>query len=61
MVLFSAQIENIGIRPYTQKIMKSRAEKLAAAFPQYDATVIMAFAESVTFYGDKHGIKSNMN
>ena len=51
-----AQIENIGIRPYTRKMMQTRAEKLADAFPRYDRQTLMDFSEAVSFYGDKHGI-----
>ena len=46
----------MGIKPYTEKMTRSRAEKLAKSFPQYNAEVVTAFAESVSFYGD-HGLK----
>lgn len=52
-----AQIANIGIRPYTEKIQRMRASKLAAAFPQYDSKIIIEFSESISFYDEKHGIK----
>lgn len=52
-----AQIQNVGIRPFTDKIMAVRAAKLATAFPQYNATIIKDFSQSVTFYDDKYGIK----
>lgn len=41
-----AQMENLGIRPYTRKLKSMRAKKLAAAFPQYDPIVIHAFSET---------------
>ncbi|CAB9521972.1 expressed unknown protein [Seminavis robusta] len=51
------QIQNLGIRPYTQKLMAARAEKLAQAYPQYDADIVKDFSLSVTFYHDKHGLQ----
>ena len=56
-LLYSAQIANIGIRPYTQKVMSMRARSLAAAFPQYKEEVIIDFSEAVSFYDEKHGIR----
>jgi len=49
------QIQNMGIKPYTEKMTRTRAERLAKLFPQYNSEVVMAFAESVSFYGD-HGL-----
>ena len=57
LLYFRSQIANIGIRPYTQKVMAIRAKKLADAFPQYDAKIVADFCESITFYDEKHGIK----
>lgn len=51
-----AQIANMGLRPYTRKVMQMRADKLAAAFPRYDKTVVANFSKSVTFYDDVHGL-----
>lgn len=56
MQYIRAQIANMGVRPYTQKIMSMRADKLTEAYPQYDPQVIKAFSEAVTFYDEKHGI-----
>lgn len=51
-----AQIANIGIRPYTDKVNHMRAKGLAQSYPQYNEKVVMDFSKAVTFYGDKHGI-----
>ena len=45
------------MRPYTEKIMDYRAEKLAETFPQYDAKIVEDFSLAVAFYDEKHGIK----
>ena len=41
-----AQLENLGIKPYTQRIKRWRAEHLASVFPQYDSKVVMNYSES---------------
>eukprot|EP00980_Cylindrotheca_fusiformis_P012932 scaffold3235_cov83-Cylindrotheca_fusiformis.AAC.3 len=41
-----AQLENLGLHPYTTKIINRRAEGLAKAYPQYDAIVIKQFSKS---------------
>lgn len=51
-----AQIANIGIRPYTEKMMTVRAKKLAAAFPQYDAKIVADFSEAISLYDEHHGL-----
>ena len=43
-----AQIQNLGVSPYTKRIKQWRAERLAAAFPNYDTAVVMAFSKSAT-------------
>ncbi|CAB9513846.1 expressed unknown protein [Seminavis robusta] len=53
-----SQIDNLGARPYTQMVMTSRAEKLAKAFPQYDADIVKDFSLAISFYHDKHGLRS---
>lgn len=41
-----AQMDNLGIRPYTSALKKRRGKNLAKCFPQYDANVIMDFSET---------------
>jgi hypothetical protein len=36
--------------------MAIRAQKLAKAFPRYDAQLVMDFSEAITFYHSDHGI-----
>ncbi|KAL7578706.1 hypothetical protein ACA910_015945 [Epithemia clementina (nom. ined.)] len=40
------QLENLGIKPYTKRIKRWRAEHLAGLFPEYDSRVIMNYSES---------------
>jgi len=40
------QVRNLGIRPYTARVKRWRAERVAAAFPTYDAGVVMAYSQS---------------
>lgn len=41
-----AQMDNLGIKPYTTRVKKMRAKNLANDFPQYDARVIMQYSET---------------
>jgi len=41
-----AQLENLGLHPYTSQIINNRADKLAAAFPQYNPYLIRQFSKS---------------
>ena len=41
-----AQMENLGIRPYTRKLKQMRATKLAKEFPRYDPRIIQKFSET---------------
>lgn len=45
-----AQIQNLGVKPYTELIKQWRGERLAQAFPQYDARFLLAFSESAAIY-----------
>ena len=45
-----AQLENLGIRPYTMAMKHRRAKRIAAAFPMYDAKVIMNFSKTAGYY-----------
>jgi hypothetical protein len=41
-----AQLENLGIKPYTQRVKRYRAERLAQAFPQYDPRALLSYSET---------------
>ena len=43
---FRAQIQNLGIEPYTNWRKEKRAKKLSAAFPQYDPGIIGRFSKT---------------
>ena len=34
----SAQITNLGLQPYTEKLKEARAKAVIKAFPKYDGT-----------------------
>ena len=40
-----AQLENLGIRPYTSKFKERRAMRLCKEFPQYSKYVVASFSE----------------
>jgi hypothetical protein len=41
-----AQMDNLGIRPYTAALKKRRGRYLAAAFPQYEPQFVIDFSET---------------
>lgn len=41
-----AQLDNLGIKPYTSRVKRIRAERLAEAFPQYDPRALFAYSET---------------
>jgi hypothetical protein len=41
-----AQMDNLGIKPYTTRIKRMRAKWLVKDFPQYDAGVLMLYSET---------------
>lgn len=45
-----AQIENLGVKPYTELVKQWRGERLSQAFPKYDARLLVAFSESAPLY-----------
>lgn len=45
-----AQLENLGYKPYTQLVKLRRAKALAAAFPKYDAKLIINFSQGSDFF-----------
>ena len=44
-----AQLENLGIKPYTRKIKQMRGERLSSQFPQYESRLLVQFSESASF------------
>jgi hypothetical protein len=48
-----SQVQNLGIKPYTELIKQWRGERLAKAFPKYDPRVLLAYSESAAIYGGK--------
>ena len=44
-----AQIQNLGIKPYTAWVKHWRGERLARAFPKYDAEVVIDYSRTATF------------
>ena len=45
-----AQMDNLGFKPYTSKIKQMRGERLARAFPKYDARLLIAYSQTATIY-----------
>jgi len=41
-----AQMQNIGLKPYTEWLVTRRGESLAAAFPSYNSRVLKNYAQS---------------
>lgn len=41
-----SQLQNLGIKPFTNKLKAMRAEKLARSFPQYDTGIVKAFSKT---------------
>jgi hypothetical protein len=48
-----SQIQNLGIKPYTELVKQWRGERLAKAFPRYDARLLLAYSESAAIYWGK--------
>jgi hypothetical protein len=38
-------MQNLGIKPYTESFKARRAERIVAAFPQYNKYVLQSFSE----------------
>ena len=45
-----AQIQNLGIRPYTDQIKRWRGRRLAMAYPRFDASILIKYSETSSFY-----------
>lgn len=55
-----SQLENLGIRPFTTSMKHRRAQKLATAFPMYNAKVVMDFSKTAGFYNHYGEVKHKM-
>jgi hypothetical protein len=42
-----AQMQNVGFRPYGDRLRDARAENVVAAFPKYNATLLRAYARNL--------------
>ena len=49
-----AQLQNIGAKPYTAFMLKRRAKRLVADFPDYCPLVLESFSEGDPLTVDKH-------
>jgi hypothetical protein len=45
-----AQLENMGIKPYTSFVKEWRGKRLATKYPKYNAKVIINFSKSSALY-----------
>jgi hypothetical protein len=45
-----AQIANLGVKPYTEAVKTWRAGRLAKAFPDYDAELLINYSEACPIY-----------
>jgi hypothetical protein len=45
-----AQIQKLGIKPYTEVVKSFRANRLAAAFPKYDAGVLKGYSKATSLF-----------
>eukprot|EP00978_Attheya_sp_CCMP212_P035558 scaffold155359_cov52-Attheya_sp.AAC.5 len=45
MVYDRSQIRNLGLKPYTAKILELRAEELVTMFPMYDAKIVSDYSK----------------
>ena len=50
----SAQMANLGIRPFTAKLKEKRSHRLISIFPKYDAGIIEAFSQTDPIILDKN-------
>lgn len=45
-----AQLDNLGIKPYTSKMKEKRGRQLARAFPKYDERLLVKYSMSSDLY-----------
>jgi hypothetical protein len=48
-----SNMQNIGAKPYTARVKQWRAEQLAAAFPQYDASILIQYSNNTSLQESK--------
>lgn len=48
-----SQIQNLGVKPYTDQVKLWRGKRLADAFPQYDSRVLIAYSQTAALYKSK--------
>ena len=48
---FRAQMQNMGMRPYTNWVLRQRAKSLSSKYPQYDRKIIEAYGKCNLLYG----------
>ena len=53
------QRERIGVKHFTEKIKERQGDDLVAAFPQYDAAIVRAYAETIALQSDFRCVAAN--
>ena len=48
-----SQMENLGVKPYTQMFKHRRARRLTREFPQYNKFVVQSFSEGDSLSGEE--------
>jgi len=51
-LLYRAQMENLGIKPYTRKLKQWRAERVVQKYPKYDANVLSQYSRTSGLTGN---------
>jgi hypothetical protein len=54
-----SNMQNIGSKPYTARVKQWRAERLAAAFPQYDASILIQYSNNTSLQESKTEIENS--
>ena len=47
-----SQLQNLGAKPYTQLMLRRRAKRICAEFPQYNKFVLESWSEGDSLNGD---------
>jgi hypothetical protein len=53
MQVARSNMQNLGAKPYTERVKQWRAERLAAAFPEYDAATLIQYSNSTSIHESK--------
>jgi hypothetical protein len=53
-----SNMQNIGSKPYTARVKQWRAERLAAAFPEYDAAILIQYSNNTSLQESKEEIEN---